>query len=111
MKIIRIVKIFLETLTMKWYHGTTEDNWKTIQKEGILFGRRFVVDNDGKPIKEISRCTYLAADLDEAKKYGNVILQVEYNPLERPKNNNYVDGCWQMRVYEPIPIENVKQII
>ena len=89
---------------MVFYHGTTLENWKLIQEEGILFGKLFVND------KLVSRCTYLATDLDEAKCYGEIILEVEYNPFKRKKMNNYVEGCWQFRVYEPIPIENVRKI-
>ena len=78
-----------------WYHGTTSDALKKIQQEGVLFGVR----------NTPSRCTYLAADLSTAKQYGDVILQVNYNPSGG--DNNYCDDCWQMRVYEPIPIKNI----
>lgn len=103
---------------MRFYHGTSKKNWKAIQKEGFLFGRRFVTDNDGNIIKEVDRCTYLAVDLEEAKQYGEVVLEVEYNPFNEDGSirtdkrhsplNNYISECWQMRVYEPIPIENIK---
>lgn len=95
---------------MIFYHGTSEDNWKTIQEEGILYGRRYVLNNDGTIHHEVDRCTYLAVDLEEAKQYGNVILEVEYNPHEHPKKNNYIDDCWQVRVYEPISINNIKRV-
>lgn len=49
-----------------------------------------------------SPCVYLAADIEEAKKHGGIIIKVEYDPGENPEMNNYVDGCWQLRVYEPI---------
>ena len=84
---------------MKFYHGTSKENWKRIQEEGILFGIR-----DKCP----SRCTYLTPILEESKSYGEVILEVEYNPYDNPKMNNYVEDCWQVRVYEPIPISNIK---
>ena len=32
---------------MKFYHGTSKENWLKIQEEGVLFGRRYVTDNDG----------------------------------------------------------------
>ena len=87
---------------MKFYHGTSEDNWKKIQEEGTLFGvRKFAK----------SRCTYLTADINEAKQYGEVLLQVEYNPLEHPDMNNYVDGCWQLRVYEPIALTSITELL
>jgi len=95
---------------MTFYHGTSKENWEAIKKEGILYSRRFVTDNDGNIIKEVSRCTYLATDLEEAKCYGDVILQVEYDPFKHKKKNNYIDGCWQIRVYEPISISKIKII-
>jgi len=105
---------------MKWYHGTSKENWKAIQDEGVLFGRRYVTDNEGNIIKEVDRCTYLATDLEEAKHYGEVILEVEYNPhvngkIKRDKRgiqlNNYNPESWQIRVYEPIPLSDVKLVI
>ena len=94
---------------MVLYHGTSKENWNAIQKEGILYGRRFVTDNNGNIIKEVDRCTYLAVDLEEAKCYGDVVLQVEYNPVNS-KHNNYKEGCWQVRVYEPIPISKIQEV-
>ena len=105
---------------MTFYHGTSQENWEAIQKEGILLGRRFVTDSDGNIMKEVDRCTYLATDIEEAKHYGEIVLEVEYNPFDSngkiKKNkrkiplNNYFMDCWQIRVYEPIPIENIKII-
>lgn len=83
-----------------WYHGTSIETWEAIQKEGVLWGLR------GGP----SRCTYLAADLEEAKCYGEVVLEIIYNPLEDKGNNNYIENCWQMRVYSPISLENIRRI-
>lgn len=92
---------------MKFYHGTSSENWGKIKEEGILFGRRHF--NDGNDIKEVDRCTYLSTEPEEANNYGEILLEVEYDPYETNKNN-YKDGCWQIRVYEPIPIENVKLV-
>ena len=87
---------------MIWYYGTSKDNWYKIQKEGILWGRRFVTDNDGNIIKEVARCTHLTIDIEEAKHYGDVILKVEYNPFDakgrikkdkRKPLNNYILYC------------------
>jgi RNA:NAD 2'-phosphotransferase (TPT1/KptA family) len=89
---------------MKFYHGTSRENWEAIQNEGILFGR-LLVNN-----KEVSRCTYLAVDLAEAKCYGEVVLEVEYDPYKHKKMNNYIEDCWQLRVYEPIPLTDIKVI-
>jgi len=95
---------------MIFYHGTTKESWETIQQEGFLYGRRYIVDNNGKIVQEVSRCTYLATDLEEAKHYGEVVLQVEYDPKSSKHRNynNYVDDCWQLRVYEPIPLSQIK---
>jgi len=94
---------------MIWYHGTTEDNWKKIQAEGVLFGVRRVVSSKYPHFFNPSRCTYLATDKIEAGMYGDVVLEVEYDPNINPDMNNYSEGAWQVRVYEPIPISNVKQ--
>lgn len=94
---------------MIFYHGTSQENWKAIQEEGFLYGKRYIIDSDGKIIREVDRCTYLATDLEEAKHYGEVVLQVEYDP-KVSKHNNYVEGCWQVRVYEPIPLSQVKLV-
>lgn len=97
---------------MKFYHGTSEENWEKILEEGVLHGIRTVVDKNGNPstIFKPSRCTYLAIDCKEAECYGDVILEVEYDPFLNNYENNYVEGCWQIREYMPIPIENVKRI-
>ena len=87
---------------MIFYHGTTAENWEVIQKEGMLFGRRYVVDNKGNIIKEVDRCTYFAVDYKEACCYGDIVLEVEYDPFKHERHNNYCKGCWQVRVYEPI---------
>ena len=94
---------------MTFYHGTSEDNWKTIQEEGILYGRRYVLKNDGSIDYECDRCTYLAVDLEEAECYGDVVLEVEYDPFSS-EHNNYIEDCWQVRVYEPIPIDKIKRL-
>jgi len=91
---------------MKFYHGTSIENYIAIQKEGMLYGRRVGVND-----KENNRCTYLATDIDEAKCYGDVVLSVEYDPLKNKAMNNYIEGCWQFRVYEPIPLSDVIRII
>lgn len=66
---------------MKFYHGTSEENWQKILKEGVLWGVRHVLNSDGSisTTNQPSRCTYLAVDLEEAKQYGEVILEVDYD--------------------------------
>ena len=93
---------------MLFYHGTNEENWNKIQEEGMLFGRKFIVNDIGNIIKECERCTYLAVDPEEANNYGDVLLEVEYDPNKKDaRHNRFDDDCWQIRVYEPIPIENI----
>ena len=86
----------------EFYHGTSEQTWSDIQIEGVLFGKR--------PYAK-SRCTYLTPDIEEAKRYGDVVLRVLYDPAEHPDMNNYVEGCWQFRVYEPISLIKVFQVL
>lgn len=98
---------------MIFYHGTNQEAWKKIQEEGILLGKRTVLDEEFErliPKYNISPCTYLTPDVEEAKYYGNILLEVEYDPFKNPGENNYSEGCWQFRVYEPIPLKNVKQV-
>ena len=104
---------------MTFWHGTSEENWKSIRDEGVRWGRRFIVDDDGNPVKEVSRCTYLALERKDAEKFGDVVLEVEYDPFNRLGNirrdrhgplNNYSPDSWQLRVYEPIEIRNTKRI-
>ena len=83
---------------MKFYHWTTKENREKIKAEWCLWWVR----------NAPSRCTYLAVDVNEAKQYGDIVLEVEYEP--KKWKDNYCEWCWQVRVYEPIPIENVKEI-
>lgn len=94
---------------MIFYHGTSKENWDTIQKEGFLWGRRYITGPDGNILKEVDRCTYLAVEKEEARCYGDVVLKVEYDPTNS-KHNNYKEGCWQVRVYEPIPLSQIKEL-
>lgn len=97
---------------MKFYHGTTFEKWRKIQEEGVLFGIREMVDKNGNPsaVYKPQRCTYLATTTEEAKCYGDIILEVEYDPNTHPKLNNYTVDSWQIRVYEPIPLSYIKQL-
>lgn len=90
---------------MKFYHGTSLENWEKIQQEGLLWGRRWFAG------KELDRCTYLSTCVEEAHFYGDVILRVEYEPSLHSNKNNYVAGCWQLRVYEPINIKDIVRIV
>lgn len=83
---------------MIFYHSTTKENYEKILKEGVLFGER----------NTPSRCTYLAVNKEDAIGYGEILLEVEYNPFENRCQNNFNPESWQLRVYEPISINNVK---
>lgn len=82
-----------------WYHGCSKNTWELIKKEGVLFGQRGSID----------RCTHLASDMEEAIRYGDVILTVIYDPTKNPTMNNCpIDfDCFQIRVYEPIPFDQL----
>lgn len=96
---------------MKFYHGTTEENWEQIQKDGQLFGYDRILSNDRKTVLQEFRKTYLATDMEEAECYGDVVLEVEYDPYKKgARCNSFNEDCWQIRVYEPIPISNIKRI-
>ena len=89
---------------MRFYHGTNKFGLQAIQKQGFLLHKRVILDDFGEPSKifKPSPCTYLAVDIEEAKQYGDIILEVEYNPHKNPEMNNYQKDAWQVRVYEPI---------
>ena len=76
---------------VKFYHSTSTEKWGKIQCEGVLFGVR----------NAPSRCTYLAINTKDCPE-NDILLEVEYNPFVNPHKNNYINNCWQCRVYEPI---------
>lgn len=59
---------------------------------------------------KVSPCTYLTPMIEVAKDYGDVVLEVEYDPYSNPEMNNYIVGGWQFRVYEPIYTWKVVQL-
>lgn len=83
---------------MKMYHGTSHDIWNEIAKEGVIWGVR----------NAPSRCTYLTPDRDEAEQYGPIIIEIDYDPTEG--KNNWQEGAWQCREYEPIPLSKVTRM-
>jgi len=83
---------------MIFYHSTSQLNWERIQTEGVLWGIR----------NAPSRCTYLAVEKQNVKPSMDVILKVEYEP--KAGSDNYVTGCWQIRVYDPIPLSDVELV-
>jgi hypothetical protein len=89
---------------MIFYHGTSKENWKKMQKEGILFGTG-----------ENYRYTYLTPEIEIARKFGQVVLEVEYEPIGAGSGiDNYgfnpPEGmtCWQFTVFVPILLSNVR---
>ena len=94
---------------MKFYHGTNEEAWASIQEEGVLWGKREPITWEDGTVSQPDRCTYLSVgDALEAAQYGDIVLEVDYEP--RSLKDNYSDGCWQVRVYDPIPLEQVRRI-
>lgn len=101
----------------KFYHGTSEEAWKKIQKEGVLWGGD-AYHNRG--YKDGYRYTYLTPKryIAESMGRGPVILEVEYEPIGidgRGIDNYGFDPppgqiCWQFSVFVPIPISKVKRI-
>ena len=83
---------------MIWYHGTSKECWDKIQAEGVLFGVRGF---------GASRCTYLAADIQEAKCYGEIVLQVDYDPFINSKEQDLAKAKWYtdyyMKLYRKYP--------
>ena len=102
---------------MKFYHGTTEENWKKIQAEGILWGGDTYHKTRGK---QGYRYTYLTPYLEVAEQYGSkeVILEVEYDPVgvDGRGIDNYGfnppqgQTCWQFSVFIPIGLEKVRRL-
>lgn len=82
---------------MTWYHGTTKKGYKEIMLEGVIWGKRLAP----------SRCTYLTPSRLEAMQYGDIVLEIDYDPQDKEYDNNYVEGCWQVREYNPIPASKI----
>lgn len=102
---------------MKFYHGTSLEKWKLIQKEGVLWGYNIHKNPDGSTYRGY-RYTYLTPDIKIAEKYGDVLLEVEYDPVGvdgRGIDNYGFDPppgqiCWQFSVFLPISIDRAKRI-
>ena len=82
---------------MKFYHGTNEHGLRKTIAQGFLLHERATPSSPN-----MSPCVYLAVDVEEARRYGEFVIEVEYDPFRNPGMNNYCPGCWQCRVYEPI---------
>lgn len=86
---------------MTAYHGTTEEAWALIQREGVLHGVRS--PEMLKTWPDASRVTYLSQDALEAAFHGDVVLEMIDIPWENASQ-------WQCRVYEPIPLKFVRRL-
>ena len=89
---------------MKFYHGTSPNKLEEIKSEGVLWGIRS--SEEFNP----DRCTYLTPMLEEAKEYGDVVLEVDYDPTDNAWVNNYFPDEWQHREYKPIPLSMIVEI-
>jgi hypothetical protein len=103
---------------MKFYHGTSKEKWNAIQKEGVLWGYNTYSNPDGTTYRGY-RYTYLTPEIDVAKKHGDTILEIEYEPVGvdgrgidnygfNPPEN---ETCWQFSVFVPIGLNNIKRIV
>ncbi len=90
-----------------FYHRTTEEGWRKIQEEGVLYG--------ATGFGRATRCTYLAP-FDWGDSYGPVLLRVEYVPCGKRGVDNYCFDrpfgtvCTQFSVFTPIPLEKVERV-
>lgn len=91
---------------MIFYHGTTQEGWDFVQQQGFLIYPRATEQNPN-----ISPVVYLATNIEEAKKHGEIVLKVDYDPTINPGKNNYNPHCWQLRVYEPIDLLKIKKLL
>ena len=112
---VKVESLYPRHFIMKFYHGTSEEKWKLIQEEGVLWGYRI---HDGHKTLDY-RYTYLSPHLDVAKEYGDVILEVEYEPVgvdgRGIDNYGYYplandQSVWQFSVFVPIPIEKITRL-
>lgn len=100
---------------MKFYHGTTKENWNKILNEGVLWGYNIHKNSDGTEYMGY-RYTYLTPDIEIAKQYGSILLEVDYEPVGvdgRGIDNYGFDPpkgmtCWQFSVFIPITLNKVR---
>lgn len=92
----------------KWFHATTIENYKKIQKEGVLFGKNDIDETRrtflARNLAELIRMINLSFFRDLAK--CELILTVKYTPNRT--DDDYNPKYWEMIVYKPIPISDVK---
>lgn len=84
---------------MIFYHGTTEQKWKQIQKDGYLLG-----------VTENGRFTFLSPEKQITQEYGDVILKVDYDITVHPELVEKL-GWWQYIIHELIGIDKIKRVL
>lgn len=95
-----------------FYHGTNENRWNLIRKEGVLWG-----------VHDSYRYTYLAPDVgwplaiaqsETRKPHKPVILEVYYKPGTLKDNYGYQPPpgkfCIQFSVFDPILVEYIRDM-
>jgi len=101
--------------SMIFYHGTSFDNWTSIQNEGVLWGKT-TCWSEGVGWHESKRYTYLTPHIEIAREFGDILLAVEYTPIKDSTDDNYGfnppegETCWQFSVFVPILISNIRRI-
>lgn len=81
------------------YHGIYLEDYKLMMQRGYLLHDR---------AEGMSPCVYLTPDFEEAKCYGDIVLEIELeenNPVF--KDSNYSKDCWQARFYSKIDIKYI----
>ncbi len=99
---------------MIFYHGTSENSWKLIQAEGVLWGGDY--STGGR------RFTYLSPEMDVANAINDaVVLEVKYDPVGRGSGKDNYDftrpldipadwTIWQFLVFVPIPLSQLRRL-
>lgn len=80
---------------MKLYHGTTKERWEKIQTEGLrgtctLCGFGGCKYCAAQP--EALKFVYMTDDLPVAKRWGEVVLEIDADKLDAAKLKTYREG-------------------
>lgn len=86
---------------MKLYHGTSKENWESIQKDGFL--------------KSPTGLNFLSISTRYATNYGKIILEVDFDPTDDefyyPHYASRAFDCRQVVTKKSISLEKIKRII
>jgi len=85
---------------MKYYHGTSEKNWLAIKESGYLLPNTADLRLD-----RLKNSLHLADGPDIAKKYGSVVLEIEWDGDVIPANQGN-----SLATFNKIPISNIKRL-